>query len=399
MNGSTLGKLTVKQVKAAKPGTHVDGHGLLLRVRPSGAGSWILRVQVDGKRRDIGLGSLLDLSLAEAREKAAHLRKLARQGQDPIAERDKHKVQAVTFAEALARAHAELSKGWEEKTGKAFLATLQIHAVPVIGRRRINDIGAADLIAVLDPIWTSKPHQARRVRRWLLQVLQFAKARGWRKAPIPEAHELRQGLARQDLGSGFAAMAYHEVPGFFAEQLAKEPTPARLALLFAILTAARSQEVRGARWEQIDFERRLWSRPASLMKSRVAHVVTLSPAALAILRIAAKAGCGAGLIFPSKRQGKPLSDMTLSQHMRAAGRSETVHGFRSSFRDWAAEEMPHVPAMVAEMALAHSVGNATEKAYLRSDLRALRFELVDAWGAFVAPMLSGASGHGVPPGL
>lgn len=382
-----MGKLTVKQVKNAKPGTHGDGLGLLLRVRESGARSWILRVQVDGQRRDIGLGSDADLTLAEAREKAAHLRKLARQGKDPIAERDKHKALPLTFAQAIDLAHAELSKGWEEKTGEAFRASLLAHAVPVIGRKRVSAIGAADLIAVLDPIWTDKPHQARKIRRRLVQVLQFAKARGWRTDPVPEPHEIRQGLAKQDLGTGFAAMPYAEVPAFFAEQLAKDASPARLALLFAILTAARSQEVRGARWEQIDLERRLWSRPAALMKSRLAHVVTLSPAAVAILQRAAETGSKSGLIFPSAREGRPLSDMTLSKQMRAAGRSETVHGFRSSFRDWAAEEMPSVPAMVAEMALAHSVGNATEKAYLRSDLRALRFDLVDAWGAFVAPKL------------
>ncbi len=382
-----MGKLTVKQVKNAKPGTHVDGLGLLLRVRESGARSWILRVQVDGQRRDIGLGSDADLTLAEAREKAAHLRKIARQGKDPIAARDAHKALPLTFAQALDLAHAELAKGWEEKTGEAFRASLLAHAVPVIGRKRVSTIGAADLIAVLEPIWTDKPHQARKIRRRLVQVLQFAKARGWRTEPVPEAHEIRQGLAKQDLGGGFAAMPYAEVPGFFGEQLAKDASPARLALLFAILTAARSQEVRLARWEQVDLAKRLWSRPAAIMKSKLPHVVTLSPAAVAILERAAETGSGAGLIFPSAREGRPLSDMTLSKQMRAAGRSETVHGFRSSFRDWAAEEMPSVPAMVAEMALAHSVGNATEKAYLRSDLRALRFELVDAWGAFIAPSL------------
>lgn len=382
-----MGKLTVKQVKAAKPGRHVDGQGLLLHVRASGSRAWVLRLQVDGQRRDIGLGSDADLTLAEAREKAAHLRKLARQGKDPIAERDKHKALPLTFAQAVDLAHAELAKGWEDKTGEAFRASLLAHAVPVIGRRRVNAIGAADLIEVLDPIWTDKPHQARKIRRRLVQVLQFAKSRGWRTEPVPEAHEIRQGLAKQDMGEGFKAMKYAEVPAFFAAQLAKDGSAARLALLFAILTAARSQEVRLARWEQIDLGKRIWSRPAGIMKSKAAHVVTLSPAAIAILDRAADKYSKAGLIFPSAREGRPLSDMALSKHMRAAGRVETVHGFRSSFRDWAAEEMPAVPAMVAEMALAHSVGNATEKAYLRSDLRALRFDLLDAWGLFVSPNL------------
>ncbi|MCR9193998.1 MAG: integrase arm-type DNA-binding domain-containing protein [Hyphomonas sp.] len=386
-----MGKLTVKQVKAAKPGRHIDGQGLLLHVRHSGSRAWVLRLQIDGQRRDIGLGSDADLTLAEARDKAAHLRKLARQGKDPIAERDKHKALPLTFAQAVDLAHAELSKGWKEKTGEAFRASLLAHAVPVIGRRRVNVIGAADLIEVLDPVWTEKPHQARKIRRRLVQVLQFAKSRGWRSEPVPEAHEIRQGLAKQDLGTGFAAMPYAQVPSFFAEQLAKDASAARLGLLFAILTAARSQEVRFARWDQIDLAKRLWSRPASIMKSKLAHTVTLSPAAIAVLDLTVDKFGRAGLVFPSAREGRPLSDMSLSKHMRAAGRAETVHGFRSSFRDWAAEEMPSVPPMVAEMAIAHSVGNATEKAYLRSDLRALRFQLVDAWGGFVAPKLGARS--------
>jgi len=382
-----MGKLTVKQVKAAKPGRHNDGQGLLLHVRASGSRAWVLRVQVDGQRRDFGLGSDADLTLAEAREKAAHLRKLARQGLDPVAERDRHKRQVPTFAQAIELAHAELSKGWEEKTGEAFKASLLTHAAPVIGRRKVDAIGAADLIEVLQPIWTEKPHQARKIRRRIVQVLQFAKARGWRSEPVPEPHEIRQGLSRQDMGEGFNAMPYAEVPAFFADQLAKDPTTSRLALLFVIATAARSQEVRLARWEQIDLDRRLWSRPAQIMKSKVAHTVTLSPAAVAVLRMAGEKWGLAGYVFPSAREGRPLSDMALSKLMRLAGRAETVHGFRSSFRDWTAEEMPTVPAMVAEMAIAHSVGNATEKAYLRSDLRALRFDLVDAWGAFIAPRL------------
>jgi integrase len=350
-------------------------------------------VQVDGQRRDIGLGSDADLTLSEAREKAAHLRKLARQGKDPIAERDRHKRLVPTFTQAIELAHEELAKGWEPKTGEAFRSSLLTHAAPVIGARKVSAIGAADLIEVLQPIWTDKPHQARKIRQRLFQVLHFAKARGWRSDPVPEASEIRRGLARQNLGEGFRAMPYAELPAFFATQRASNPSPARLALLFTILTGARSQEVRFARWEQVDCERRLWARPAQIMKSRLAHTVTLSPAALSILDMAAEQWGKVGLVFPSSRENRPLSDMSLSKMMRTAERAETVHGFRSSFRDWAAEMMPTVPAMVAEMAISHSVGNATEKAYLRSDLRALRFDLVDAWGSYVAPGLGGEDGE------
>lgn len=384
-----MGKLTVKQAKSAKPGIHVDGAGLLLKVRASGSRSWILRVQFDGRRRDIGLGSDTDLSLAEAREKAAHLRKVARQGLDPILERDKHKNRAPTFAEAVIQAHEELAKGWEPKTGDAFLSSLQAHAVPAIGRRRVNDVGAAEVIKVLEPIWTAKPDQAKKVRRRIIQVLGFAKARGWRAEPVPEAAEIRRGLARQKKSEGFRSMPYAEVPAFVAGELDRDHTPARLAMLFVILTAARSQEVRFAKWEQIDREARLWARPAHIMKSREAHTVTLSPAALSILDLAAELWGQSEYIFPSAREGRPLSDMSLSKMMRTAGRSETVHGFRSSFRDWAAEMMPQVPGDVAEMALAHKVGDRVVQAYLRTDLRALRFDLVDAWGAFVSTSLHG----------
>ena len=381
-------KLTALKVKHAPPGRHGDGDGLQLLVKPSGSKSWVLRVQYQGRRKDIGLGSLSDLTLAEAREKAAQLRKLARQGKNPRAERDRSKQFIPTFAEATRLAHAELSKGWSEKTGDAFKATLAAHALPALGEIRVSDVTTAEVIAALSPIWTDKPQQARKVRLRIMQVLAFARSNGWRAAPLPEARDLSRGLAKQPRGKNFAAMAFAEVPGFVAGQLGQTASPARLALLFAVVTAARSGEVRAAQWQHIDLAARNWTRPAELMKSDRAHTVTLSEAALALLgRAAALTGKG-GYVFPSMRSGTMLSDMALSAMLRASGQAVTVHGFRSSFRDWAAEMMPAVPAMVAEMALAHSVGTATEQAYLRSDLRALRFRMLDAWGAFVAPSLS-----------
>lgn len=396
-----MGNLTALKVKHAKPGVHGDGKGLYLRVKPSGARSWVLRVQHDGRREDIGLGSVDDLSLNEAREKSAHLRKLARQGIDARAERDKHKrIGIPTFAEAVKAVHEEFSKGadWTEKTALAFKTSLESHAVPLIGRQRVADIAAEHVISVLAPIWTDKPQQARKVRHRVLQVLAFAKSRGWRTEAVPTADELRRGLAKQPRSKGFAAVPYAEVPAFVAGELGKADAMARLALLFTILTAARSGEVRAATWEQIDRKARTWSRPAEMMKAGQPHVVTLSKAALAVLDRAAQRSGNTGQIFTSARDGRPLSDMSLAKILRSAGRAETVHGFRSSFRDWAAEKMPSVPAMVAEMALAHSVGNATEKAYLRSDLRELRFMLGDAWGAFVAPSLGDPSGNVVQLG-
>lgn len=378
-----MAKLTALGIKNARPGRHGDGQGLYLLVKPSGARSWVLRVQYRGRREDIGLGSFADLSLAEARDKAAELRRAARQGKSARVERDKGKSISPTFAEAMKAAHKELCKGWSDKTGIAFLASLNDHAIPLLGHHRVDAIGTAEIKAALKPIWTAKPHQARKVRHRILQVLAYARSEGWRSEPVPTGKDVREGLAKQPRAKGFAAVPYAQLPALVENECGKAETAARLALLFTILTAARSGEVRAARWEQIDFEARTWTRPAEVMKSRLPHVVTLSKAALAILD-KAKAYGTSGLVFPSARVGRPLSDMTLAKVLRSAGRAETVHGFRSSFRDWAAEKMPTVPAMVAEMALAHSVGTATEQAYLRSDLRDLRFDLLDSWGRFVA---------------
>jgi integrase len=430
--GKDMGKLTVAKVRNAKPGigkdgqpikaTLQDGQGLFLNCAPTGAKSWILRVQVDGKRRDVGLGaadvdsagrdafgpeddrlgdaSLMlkrSLTLAEAREKAAALRKLAKAGANPVLERDRKRKQVPTFAEAMKAAHEALKAGWSDKTAKAFETSLQDHALPKLGPLKVDAIGSAEVIGALAPIWTDKPMMARKVRSRIGQVLAYAKAQGWRTDALPDVRELRSGLSKQKKGGHFAALPFAEVPAFFASEHAKSKAASRSALLFAILTAARSGEVRQATWEQIDLEARTWTRPDSIMKMGEAHVVTLSDAALALLENYTPKELRSGLIFTSQR-GKALSDMALSMILRDTDQNATVHGFRSSFRDWAAEKMPTIPAMVAEMALAHKVGNATEQAYLRSDMRDMRFALMDAWGRYVAPMLSGVADNVTPIG-
>ncbi|MFS0851139.1 tyrosine-type recombinase/integrase [Novosphingobium panipatense] len=382
-----MGNLTVLKAKNAKPGRHSDGKGLMLLVKPSGARSWVLRVQHDGKRHEIGLGSIDNLSLNEARDKAAELRKIVRQGGDARAFRDKVDPVIPTFAEAVGKAHAALLSGWSDKTGDAFKRSLEEYAVPTIGKRRVDEIEAEHVVSALAPIWISKPQQARKIRVRILQVLGFAKGRGWRSSPLPDPSDITRALPKQPRGGNFAAMPYAAVPSFVSGQLQAKDSSARLALLFAILTAARSGEVRFASWNDIDLRARTWTRSAELMKSRQAHVVTLNAAAIAILERAAACYGTDSLVFPSSKPKRPLSDMALSKMLRDAGRSETVHGFRSTFRDWAAEKMTTVPPMVAELALAHSVGNATEQAYLRSDLRKLRFQLMDAWGSYVAPSI------------
>ncbi len=382
-----MAKLTALQVKNAAPGVHVDGKGLLLRVRPSGAKSWVLRVQYAGRRRDIGLGSIDDLTLAEARESAAHLRKIARQGRDPVLERDKAKIVVPTFAEVVDLAHAELGKSWAAKTAAQFKSSLEQHAIPVLGKHRVEHIASEHVLAALAPIWSDKPQIARKVRHRILQVLAFAKSHGFRQSPIPLPDELRRGLAKQPRSKGFAAVPYAQVPDLVVGELAKADTPARLALIFTILTAARSGEVRQARWEQVDVKAGTWTRPASIMKAGRDHTVMLCTAAIAILDRAAALSGKEGLIFPAK-SGVALSNMSLAKMLRLAGRTETVHGFRSSFRDWAADKMPEVPAIVAEAALAHRLGNDTVEAYLRTSMPTLRAELMEAWGQFVAGQIS-----------
>ena len=391
-----MGKLTDMKVKNAKPGIHGDGAGLYLRVKPTGAKSWVLRVQFDKMRKDIGLGGYpADLSLSEAREKAFNLRKLARKGGDAVAARrlerrrpDASVEPAIpTFTKALEQAHADLSKGMTAKSAALFKASLERHVVPILGNKPVDQIGRTDVIAALAPTWTDKPETSKKLSAHLAKVLNYAKAHGWRSEGAPTAAELKDGLPKRPKGGNFAAMPFKDVPAFFTDQLGKEPAAGRLALLFTIATAARSGEVRGARWEQIDIEGRTWTRPAVMMKAGSKHTVTLNDAAIGVLERARELFGAKGLVFPGARDAQ-LSDMSLSKLMRSAGRTETVHGFRSSFRDWAAEKMASVPAMVAEMALAHSVGTKTEQAYLRSDLRDQRRNLMDAWSRFIAPAAS-----------
>lgn len=423
-----MGKLNAAKVRGAKPKTGADGkpskaifqdgEGLFLLVKPSGARFWVLRIQSGGKRRDIGLGSVdlerigskifgddrlndiplmlrKSLTLDEARDKARALRKLAKAGADPLAERDRERREVPTFAEAVEKVHAALKPGWNDKTAKAFLASLTEHAVPKLGKMKVDAIGASDIIAALAPIWSSKAVTARKVRHRIGQVLAYAKAKGWRTEAPPDAREMRSGLPNQSAGGHFKAMPYAQVPGFVQGELAKELGASRAAMLFAILTASRSGAVRQATWEQIDFDAREWHCPPDIMKKQRAHDVALSDAAIALLKQYTPEELRQGLIFRGVRGG-PLSDMSLTKVMRQADRSETLHGFRSSFRDWAAERMPHVPFMVAQMALSHAVGNATDRAYLRTDMLEMRRSLMEAWGQFVAPSLSGAAGNVVP---
>ncbi|MHA3977424.1 tyrosine-type recombinase/integrase [Halovulum sp. GXIMD14794] len=365
-----------------EPGKYFDGHGLFLRVEPSGSKRWVQRISIRGKRREIGLGSLSLVPLQKAREEALENRRLARAGGDPL--RARQETQAVlTFEEATRKVHEMHRPSWRNaKHAAQFLSTLETYAFPKMGSIRVSEITTADVLSVLTPIWLAKPETARRVRQRIGTVMKWAVAQGWRQDNPAEA--IAQALPRQDKKPKHRrALPYQDVPAFLKKLHASGAGPAtKLALEFLILTASRSGEVRLAQWEEIDLEKAEWSIPAERMKANRAHRVPLSERALAILREAQRLADGSGLVFPGTRHGKPLSDMTLSKLTRELGFPVDVHGFRTSFKTWA-QERTSFPTEVSEAALAHVIKNKAEAAYARSDLFEKRRDLMANWAIYV----------------
>ena len=379
-----MGKLTATAVKASRmPGRHGDGDGLFLVVSKSGSASWVVRVQKAGRRRDIGIGSAKKVSLAAAREKAAVVRSQMEAGLDPVAER--RKAEGIpTFREAAAIVFAASQKTW--RSGKhqwQWMRTLEMFAFPTIGDIRVSEITASQVHDVLAAIWLEKPETARRVRQRIGMVLDWAYSKGFRETEAP-MRSISKGLPRQPRNAGHhAAMPFADLPAFLARLREKE-TWGRLALEAAILTAARSGEIRGATWDEIDFDAGLWTIPAGRMKAGKPHVVPLSPAARRIFERAAELRtAGARYVFHGARLDKPMSDMTLMKVLRDMKAGCTAHGFRSSFRDWVSESTSFAGDL-AEAALAHTIGNKTEAAYRRGNLLEKRRALMDAWGAYCA---------------
>jgi integrase len=379
--------LTAIQVRNARPGRHADGKGLYLLVKPSGAKSWVLRVQVGGRRRDFGLGSLDLVSLQEAREKARECRKLAKAGLDPSLERKKAQRSIPTFEEAARRYHAALRASWSNgKHADQWLTTLEAHAFAAIGSTRVDHIDAPMVQAVLMPIWLTLPETARRVRQRIASVLDYAHGQGWRATETPRnaINTLMKRIKQPRRGPGFAAMPYAELPRFMGELRNSADSVGKLALQFLILTVARSGEVRGARWNEIDFERAQWNIPAERMKAGEAHSVPLTPAAIDVLRrVRSLTGERENRpIFPGMK-GQPLSDGTLSKVLKVGGGGAyTVHGMRSAFRDWVAEQTSF-PGDWAEAALAHTLTNKVEAAYKRTKFLEQRRKLMTAWADYL----------------
>ncbi len=384
--------LTSVQVRALKtPGRYADGHGLYLVVDPSGAKRWLLRIVVQGKRRDIGLGGASLVTLAEAREKALAYRKTARDGGDPLAERRRMQVTVPTFAEAAETVHAEHKATWRNpKHASQWIQTLRTYANPHFGAKRVDQIETPDVLRALSPIWLTKAETASRVRQRIGTVLDWAKAAGHRNGDNP-VEGVTRGLPKQgEREEHHAALPYAEVPAFVARlrAMSGQGEIGRLAFEFLILTAGRTGEVLDARWSEIDEAEALWTVPAARMKAGREHRVPLSARSREVLTRAKALAGDSALIFPGRLGSKPLSNMVFLMTLRRMKVAITAHGFRSSFRDWAAEATS-LPREVAEMALAHTIENRVEAAYRRGDLLAKRREMMEQWSTFVATKLKG----------
>ena len=375
--------LTARKVDTAKPGKYGDGANLYLVVSKTGPRKWVLRFTFRGKPKEMGLGSAASVPLADAREKAATARRKIAQGLNPIDER-KRDGGIPTFGEMADDVRETLAAGFRNEKHKAqWKSTLETYAAPLRGKP-VDTIATDDVLSVLKPIWTTKAETASRVRGRIEKVLDAAKAKGFRSGENPARWRghLDHLLPRPSkLSRGHhAAMPYEEVADFIARLRTREAAAA-LALELCILTAARSGEILGMRWSEIDLEKKVWVVPASRMKAGREHRVPLSGRAVTVLRELETVKSGE-FVFPGQARNKPLSNMAMEMMLRRMNiHNATVHGFRSSFRDWAGN-VSNFPRELIETALAHVIGDKAEQAYRRSDALEKRRKLMDAWAAY-----------------
>ncbi|MGH1455068.1 MAG: tyrosine-type recombinase/integrase [Paracoccaceae bacterium] len=382
------GKLTKKLVENLGPGRHGDGAGLYLVVDPSGARRWIVRVTVKGQknrkgaplRTDFGLGGADVVTLNQARERALEYRRMAKSGLNP---RFNAKREIPTFEEIAQQVHIDRMPTWKNaKHGQQWINTLRDYAFPKIGRMPVDSIGQPEVLMCLGPIWTAKHETARRLAQRIKIVLDVAKSKGFRSGENPVTAVKEAGvLPKVNIkAQHHDSMPWPDVPAFYAELSERSATAAR-ALQFTILTALRTSEVLGAKWSEIDWDAKLWTIPAGRMKGGAAHRVPLTGEMLGILE--QMKALGSDYVFEGQKRHQPLSNMSMLMLLRRMGKGEfTVHGFRSTFRDWAAE-VAKAPREVAEAALAHQFGSEVERAYARSDLLERRRELMLGWSGFV----------------
>ena len=368
------------------PKRYSDGNGLYLVVTQSGTKQWVLRILVHGRRRDIGLGGYKVVSLAEARAKAIEMKKLAREGIDPVTARNNARRSIPTFEQAAREVHTQNLDLWKNKKQIAqWITTLETYAFPKIGKLRVNDIRSSHIQGVLLPIWIEKHETANRVRQRMMKVLDWARANEYLETENP-VRGIQEGLPRvKRRPKHFPSLAYSEISDFIKQLNTNSKSKnVNLALEFLILVACRSGELRFAKWSEINFTDSKWIIPADRIKMGVEHHIPLSDRAMDILQEAKMSWGQSEYIFPSSQNwGKAMSDGTLSAALKRLGYKITVHGFRSTFRDWASETR-YYPNDVVEMALAHSNPNKTEAAYKRGNLFEKRKELMNDWAMYCA---------------
>jgi len=379
-------KLSAITAKNAPPGKHNDGAGLWLHRRDDGGGQWFLRVTIHGRRREMGLGSATEVSLKEARQAAEKWRAVARQGKDPIKEREKERREAERNLNCLAdiaRDAFESRKAELKDDGKAgrWFSPLELHVLPKLGKVPVTDISQIDIKDALQPIWHSKADTARKALNRLSIALRHAAALGL-DVDLQATSKAKALLGKsRHIPKHIPSMPWIDVPEFY--RTLEVPTTTNLALRMLILTVARSAPVRFMRYDEIEDD--VWTIPAARMKGQLGKTsdfrVPLSSEAMRVVEISRPFGRG-GYLFPGLRKGV-ISDMTMGQHMRKAELPYRPHGFRSSFRDWVADRT-NTPHDVAETCLAHAAGNQVERAYRRTDYLEQRRELMEQWGIYVS---------------
>ena len=375
--------LSASFVRSAPPGRHADGNGLYLFVQPTGTRSWIQRLVVRGRKRELGLGSVYLVSLVEAREKALANRKLAREGGDPLAE--KRRTEGVpSFAEAAERVLQQKKSGWRSSDyGFEWISSLRRYAFLRIAKMPVSEVNSADVLEILTPIWHVKAPTARLVHQRIHAVLEWAVAMEFR-IDNPCDRVVPVLGTQHDVVQHMRALPHREVPAAIERVRASNARPVvKLALEFLVLTAARWGEVRGAVWTEIDWDEGVWTISTTRMKAKRQHRVPLCGRAMEILDALRTLREGISPLVFTHRRGKPLNDMELRLLLKKQKITAVPHGFRSSFRDWAAEETDH-PQEVIEAALAHMVRNKVEAAYRRTDLFERRRILMDDWAGYLA---------------
>jgi integrase len=374
--------LTSREVQALNtPGRFADGGGLYLLVAPSGSKSWMLRTVVMGTRRDIGLGGVDLVPLAEAREEARRLRKIARDDGDPLAERRRRMV--PSFEDAAKQVHAAHAASFKnEKHRKQWLSSLG-EVFKAFGAKRVDAVTSADILAALNPNWLKRPETSRRVLQRVRVVLDWCKAQGFCSSDNPTQGITKVLPKHRAAKAHHPALPYQQLPAFLhALKSVDAGEVVKIAFEFTILCASRTAETLNATWAEIDLEAKSWTIPGNRMKAGIEHRVPLSPRCIKILERAKVLSDGGAYVFPGRNTKKPLSNMVFLMALRRMGRRDvTVHGFRSTFKDWTSERS-NAPNAVSESALAHRLRDKTEAAYSRTDLFERRRALMDAWSRF-----------------